>query len=413
MVKFYRKFTMAMTFQHFSPDCFEAVRFEANDTGAPVGTLHRISPTEEVLSRMKAGKLFRWAKDACSAVEQQVLAKFAICILDHEKHKPLETYNFYFTYLPNSILFKADSEIVLERTPKDPSQSPTVNVCRTTDGLVHPRSQRRVWGRPREVAPQPFTIEAFLSLFASCGEVPEDYYLSHALFYNDSEAAKTFKPSSDFASYGVAEHGDETEGGFNLFLAAQAAAIGAATAPAAGGAAAQPAIALQAGAGQQVHSTAAGTAAHEVNAETVSPSAQGQSPLYEFGGGGAVGAAGAGVGAEAGARAGAGTSATALSFAPRRAVAQEKGSLFSGSSAEGSAGAGSCGRLRSPPSPGRKTPAEKRARAACSFRDPRKNERERAGIARYQSDVRASLEAVLGPPVSSGAPAAAEDSQGL
>jgi len=34
-------------------------------------------------------------------------------------------------------------------------------------------------------------------------------------------------------AYGVAEHGDETEGGFNAFLAARAAAIGAATAPAA------------------------------------------------------------------------------------------------------------------------------------------------------------------------------------
>ena len=390
MVKLFRKFTRALTFQNFSPDCFEAVRFEANDRGAPVGTLHRISPTEEVLSRKKAGKLFRWAKDACSAVEQQVLAKFAICILDHEKHKPLETYNFYFTYLPNSILFKADSEIVFERTPKDPSKSPTVNVCRTTDGLPHPRSQRRVWGRPREVTPQPFTIEAFLSLFASCGEMPEDYYLSHALFYNDSEAVKNFKPSSDFTSYGAGEHAEE-DGGFNAFLAARAAAIGAANAPAA----AQPVIALPAAAGQQVHSSAAGTAAQGAIAETVSPSAQGQSPLYEFGGSGAVGAPDAGAGAEAGARAGAGTSATALSFAPRRAVAREEGSLFSGSSAKGSVGAGSFRSVRSPPSPGRKTPAQKRARAAFSFRDPRKQEREGA---------------LLGPPVSSGAPAAAKDS---
>ena len=60
-------------------ECFETVEFEATFAGAPKGTLHRISPVDEVTSRVKAGKLFRWAKDACSAVKQKVLAKFAIC----------------------------------------------------------------------------------------------------------------------------------------------------------------------------------------------------------------------------------------------------------------------------------------------------------------------------------------------
>jgi hypothetical protein len=434
-------------------ECFETVEFEATFAGAPKGTLHRISPVDEVTSRVKAGKLFRWAKDACSAVKQKVLAKFAICILDHERHEPLETYNFYFSYLPHSILFKADSEIVQMRVDaKDSSVTRSVSVCRTTDGRAHPRSKRpvlglRVWGRPKEPEPKPFTIEGFLSLFAACGEMPEDYYLSHALFYNDSEAAKDFKPSSDFTSVDIDENGD-ADGGFNAFLAARAAAIGAATAQAAGGAAAQPtggaaaqpAAQPPAAAGQQA-GTAATTATVSTSTALASPRSMTESPrtrsvspapastqssaplstpqtlgLSGFGGGGAGGAgagaeatAGAGLGAgrtggkgfhncskklgasmkmaeatdlsyfsdekqgeEKGRRTGGGGAAggggvecatlplpaTGSSFARRRAVSREEGSLFAGTSAQASTRPNSRTTVAIPPAP------------AFSFRDP-------------------------------------------
>ena len=125
------------------PECFETVELEARYAGAPEGTLHRISPADEVTSQLKAGKLFVWAKDVCSSVKQKVLAKFSICILDHKKHEPFETYNFYFSYLPkNEILFRADSEILQKRVDdKDQSATRNVSVLRTTDGLPHPRSK--------------------------------------------------------------------------------------------------------------------------------------------------------------------------------------------------------------------------------------------------------------------------------
>lgn len=190
--------------------------------------------------------------------------------------------------------------------------------------------------------------------------MPTKYNLSHALFYNDNEAAKPFKPSSDFTSVEVDDNGD-ADGGLNAFLATRVAAIGAATAQAAVGAgghptAVQPASVVQPAPGGQhagvTHEDAfaamAGpeTTAPSAPASTWSPSAQGQSGLFVFEGGGAMGAAGAGSEASAGTgplrpsrrlRGGDLSRRSTSRFAQTRAVPREQGSLSAGASAQASA----------------------------------------------------------------------------
>lgn len=64
------------------------------------------------------------------------------------------------------------------------------------------------------------TVRSLLSILEQCAELPEEHFLSYAMFYNDVERSKTFKPSKDFAPVeeDLADEVLDTAGWFLVFM---------------------------------------------------------------------------------------------------------------------------------------------------------------------------------------------------